>query len=52
MKDGSKLSFSKIYPLDAEFDKLEDAPAELRESRRYKDLGDFSISGLAAAVVK
>lgn len=50
MKDGSKLTFSKIYPLDAEFDRLEDAPAELRESRRYKDLGDFSIAGLAAAV--
>ena len=50
MRDGSKLAFSKIYPLDAEFDRLEDAPAELRDSRRYRDLGDFSISGLAASV--
>jgi enoyl-[acyl-carrier protein] reductase I len=47
---GGKLSFAHIYPLDAEFDKLDDAPAELRESRRYRDLGDFSIAGLAAAV--
>jgi enoyl-[acyl-carrier protein] reductase I len=47
---GGKLSFAHIYPLDAEFDKLEDAPAELRESRRYRDAGDFSIGGLAAAV--
>jgi enoyl-[acyl-carrier protein] reductase I len=47
---GGKLTFAKIYAVDAEFDKLEDAPAELRESRRYRDHGDFSISGLAAAV--
>src|SRR5512133_1875612 len=49
LSNGSKLKFAKIYPLDAEFDRLEDAPAELRENRRYRDAGDFSISGLAAA---
>ena len=27
-----------------------DAPAELRESKRYKDVGDFSIAGAAAAM--
>ena len=48
LKDGSLLSFEKIYPLDAVFDTLEDAPQELRESKRYKDVGDFSINGLAA----
>jgi len=50
LADGSKLSFAKIYPLDAEYDRMEDAPAELRESKRYRDCGDFTISGLAAAV--
>jgi enoyl-[acyl-carrier protein] reductase I len=50
LSNGSKMAFSNIYGLDAEFDKLEDAPAELRESRRYRELGDFSISGLAAKV--
>ena len=50
LRDGSRLSFAKIYPLDAEFDRLEDVPAELKESRRYRDAGDFTISGLAAAV--
>jgi enoyl-[acyl-carrier protein] reductase I len=48
LKDGSLLSFEKIYPLDAVFDTIEDAPQELRESKRYKDVGDFSITGLAA----
>ncbi len=48
MADGGKLAFERIYPLDADFDRLEDAPAELRESKRYRDVGDFSIAGLAA----
>jgi enoyl-[acyl-carrier protein] reductase I len=50
MPDGSKLSFAKIYPLDAEYDRLEDVPQEVRDNRRYRDLGDFTIGGLAAAV--
>ncbi len=50
MPDGGKLAFERIYGLDAEYDTLEDAPQELRDSRRYKDLGDFSISGVAAKI--
>jgi enoyl-[acyl-carrier protein] reductase I len=50
MQGGGKLAFEKIYPLDAEFDRLEDAPADLRDSRRYRDVGDFTIGGLAAAL--
>jgi enoyl-[acyl-carrier protein] reductase I len=48
LSSGDKMAFEKIYPLDADFDRVEDAPAELRESKRYRDLGDFSIGGLAA----
>ena len=47
MHDGSLLAFEKIYPLDAAFDTLDEAPEELRTSKRYKDFGDFSIDGLA-----
>jgi len=50
LSDGSKMKFAKIYPLDADYDTLADAPAELRESKRYRDCGDFSIAGVAAAV--
>lgn len=50
LADGTKLSFAKIYPLDAEYDTLDDVPADVRDSRRYRDLGDFTISGLAEAV--
>jgi enoyl-[acyl-carrier protein] reductase I len=48
LADGSLLDFEKIYPLDAVYDTLDDAPADVRESKRYKDVGDFSITGLAA----
>src|SRR5688572_6976081 len=45
LADGRKLEFERIYPLDAAFDTLEDAPAEIRENKRYKEQGDFSIAG-------
>lgn len=47
MPDGSLLTFEKIYPLDAAFDTLADAPDDIKTNKRYKDLGDFSIDGLA-----
>jgi enoyl-[acyl-carrier protein] reductase I len=50
MADGRKLSFEKIYPLDAEYDSLDDVPAEVRDSRRYRDVGDFTIGGMAKAI--
>lgn len=50
LRDGSQLQLTAVHPYDADFDRLEDVPAELREHRRYKDLGDFTTTGLAAAV--
>src|SRR5881394_4479573 len=47
MPDGSLLQFEKIYPLDAAYDALADAPEEIRGNKRYKDVGDFSVAGLA-----
>jgi enoyl-[acyl-carrier protein] reductase I len=51
MPNGTMLDFERIYPLDAAFTTLDDAPADLRESKRYRDTGDFSIAGLAAQLV-
>src|SRR5688500_1778288 len=45
---GGTLDFEKIYPLDAAYDTLADAPAEIRGNKRYKDTDDFSIEGLAS----
>lgn len=52
MSDGSMLTFEKIYPLDAAFDTLADAPEEIRTNKRYKDVGDFSIDGLGARLAE
>lgn len=46
LADGSLLHFEKVYPLDAAYDTLADAPEEVRTSKRYKDTGDFSIEGM------
>jgi enoyl-[acyl-carrier protein] reductase I len=43
---GRKLEFERIYPLDAAFDAQADAPPEVRDNKRYKEVGDFSIQGM------
>ena len=50
LSDGRKFEFERIYPLDAAYDTLEEAPAEIRENRRYKDAGDFSIAGVTQLI--
>ncbi|HUR92850.1 MAG TPA: enoyl-[acyl-carrier-protein] reductase [Gemmatimonadaceae bacterium] len=45
---GGLLEFEKVYPLDAAYDTLADAPEDVRTNKRYRDNGDFSIEGLAA----
>ena len=52
LSDGRRLAFEKIYPLDAAFDTLADAPAEVRENKRYKEVGDFSIEGVRALLTR
>ena len=47
MSSGELMQFEKIYPLDAAFDTLTDAPEDIRSNKRYRDTGDFSIDGLA-----
>jgi enoyl-[acyl-carrier protein] reductase I len=42
-----KLAFERVYPLDADFDEDADIPQETRDNKRYKELGDVSIGGLA-----
>lgn len=50
MPGGGKLELERIYPVDAEFDTVDDMPSELRESKRYKEHGDSSLEGLATRV--
>src|SRR6266513_3248617 len=50
LSNGQLLQFEKIYPLDASFDTLADAPEDIRTNKRYKDTGDFSIDGMARRI--
>src|SRR5690606_7203671 len=46
LSSGKPMEFERIYPLDAAFDTLDDAPEEIRENKRYRERGDFSIAGV------
>jgi enoyl-[acyl-carrier protein] reductase I len=52
LSSGSLLTFEKIYPLDAAFDTADQMPEDLRTNKRYKDVGDPSIDGLARRLVE
>ncbi|MEB3188324.1 MAG: enoyl-[acyl-carrier-protein] reductase [bacterium] len=47
LPDGRLLTFQEILPLDAGFDTWDDVPEGLREDRRYREHGDFTMQGLA-----
>jgi len=47
LSDGRKLEFERIMALDAEYDVMDDAPPEVRESKRYKEHADFTLQGAA-----
>ena len=51
LSSGELLTFEKIYPLDAIYDRYDEIPEDVRASKRYKDVGDCSISGLADRLV-
>jgi enoyl-[acyl-carrier protein] reductase I len=48
LRRGGSLEFERIYPLDAAFDTLADAPPDVRDNKRYRERGDFSIAGTVA----
>jgi enoyl-[acyl-carrier protein] reductase I len=50
LSSGKLLEFEKIYPLDAAFDALADAPEDIRSNKRYKDNGDFSVDGMVKRI--
>merc|ERR1719230_2412221 len=50
LDDGSKMEFSKIYPLDAVFDTREDVPEDVLENKRYAGLSGFTIQECADAI--
>src|SRR5690242_4740090 len=47
LSSGKLMEFEKIYPLDAIYDTFEEIPEDVRTSKRYKEVGDCSIQGVA-----
>lgn len=50
LSNGSAMVFERIYPLDAAYDTLDDVPSEIRENKRYRERGDFTIAGAVASL--
>jgi enoyl-[acyl-carrier protein] reductase I len=51
LASGEKFAFERVYPLDAVYDRFEDMPEDVRTNKRYKDVGDCSVGGVAARMV-
>ncbi len=51
LSNGTMLDFERIYPLDAAYDTMADVPDEIRTNKRYAERGDFTIEGVAKALV-
>ena len=47
LPDGRKLEFERVLPLDAEWDAMDDVPADVKDGKRYKEHGDFTVRGAA-----
>jgi enoyl-[acyl-carrier protein] reductase I len=47
LSNGGQFEFEAIYPLDAAFDTMSDVPTDVLENKRYQDLGDYTVSGVA-----
>lgn len=50
LSSGELLTFEKIYPLDAVYDSYGEMPDDLKANKRYKDVGDCSIEGMAQRI--
>ena len=50
LSNGELMTYSKLYPIDAVFDKMEDVPQEIRENKRYAELSGYTVSDVAEQV--
>jgi len=44
---GGEIEFERLYPLDAVFDDPDDVPEDVRDDKRYVDLTDYTVQGVA-----
>jgi enoyl-[acyl-carrier protein] reductase I len=50
LSNGTLLEYSKLYPIDAVFDKMEDVPQEVKENKRYAELSGYTVEDVAKQV--
>lgn len=50
LPDGSLMEITKVYPLDAVFDTLEDVPEEIRTNKRYAGASNWTVKEVAESV--
>ena len=51
-EDGSIMEITKISPMDALYDSMDQVPEEIKENKRYKGLENFTVSEVASAFQK
>ncbi|KAA8528135.1 hypothetical protein F0562_035614 [Nyssa sinensis] len=52
LPDGSLMEITKIYPLDAVFDNLEDVPEDVKANKRYAGSSNWTVQEVAESVKK
>jgi enoyl-[acyl-carrier protein] reductase I len=52
LKDGSLFNYSKVYPIDASFDTMDDVPEDIKQNKRYKELNNYAIKDVANLIEK
>lgn len=50
LSGGKAMEFERIYPLDAAYDTMDQVPQEVRENKRYRERGDFTIAGVVESL--
>ncbi|XP_022933649.1 enoyl-[acyl-carrier-protein] reductase [NADH], chloroplastic-like [Cucurbita moschata] len=52
LRDGSLMEFAKIYPLDVDFDNLEDVPENIKTKKQYAVCKNWTVQEVAESVKK
>ncbi|CAN1144431.1 Enoyl-[acyl-carrier-protein] reductase [NADH], chloroplastic [Linum perenne] len=50
LPDGSLMEITKVYPMDAVFDGLEDVPEDIKTNKRYAGSSNWTVKELAESV--
>ncbi|KAM3693071.1 hypothetical protein ACJW31_08G137400 [Castanea mollissima] len=50
LPDGSLMEITKVYPLDAVFDNLEDVPEDIKANKRYAGSSKWTVQEVAESV--